>query len=105
MTASGVRGLVPYVHASIEGARIHRRLHGRLGQTCSYGPSSGLGSRSVVVCAAAADLRQRTWIGLYGVHVLVVSRPDTIRCQVDLLGHPLICVCCVELSRASGLCA
>jgi hypothetical protein len=44
------------------GARFHSRLHGRLGWTCSYGPSSFLGSRSVVVCAAAADLRRRTWL-------------------------------------------
>ena len=32
-----------------------------LGWMCSYGPSSDLGSRSVIVCAAAADLRRRTW--------------------------------------------
>ena len=44
------------------GARVHRRLRGRLGRTCSYGPSSGLGSRSVIVCAAAGDLRRRTWL-------------------------------------------
>jgi hypothetical protein len=35
---------------------------GRLGWTCSYGPSSGLGSHGVVVCTAAAGLRRRTWL-------------------------------------------
>jgi hypothetical protein len=47
---------------SYPGACLHCRLCGRLGWTCSCGPSSGLGSRSVVVCAAAADLRRLTWL-------------------------------------------
>jgi hypothetical protein len=47
------------------GARVHCRLRGRLGWTCSYGLSSCLGSHSVVVCAAAANFRRQTclaWI-------------------------------------------
>jgi hypothetical protein len=54
-------GLVPDA-VTYPGARFHCRLRGRLGWTCSYGPSSCLGSHSVVVCAAAADLCRLAWL-------------------------------------------
>jgi hypothetical protein len=57
------------------GARVHRRLRGRLGWTCTYGPSIGLGSHSVIVCAAAADLRLRTCLAQL---VAQVTKDDSV---------------------------